>query len=135
VNAAGKQRFHREVLTEPGRNLTSFRLKEAWMAKAVDADEKKVVKKDEKKEIKPAPKAPTTRRAASQDKPNFFQRTYLSLRKWFTETIGELRKVHWPTREEAFFLTRIVIVVVVIMSIILGGLDFIFSKAIELIIQ
>jgi preprotein translocase subunit SecE len=101
----------------------------------VNADDKAVKTDNNKKESKPSAKAPATRRAASQDKPNFFQKTYLAIRKYFTETIGELRKVHWPTREEALFLTRIVIIVVVIMSILLGSLDFLFSKAIGMLIQ
>ena len=60
----------------------------------------------------------------------------MALRKYvFKETIGELRKVHWPTREEALFLTRIVIVVIVIMSLRLGRLDLFFRKELALLIQ
>jgi preprotein translocase subunit SecE len=105
------------------------------MAKTEKTQEKSVVTTDNKKETKSSAKAPATRRAASQEKPNFFQKAYLAIRKYFNETIGELRKVNWPTREEALFLTRIVLIVVVIMSIILGGLDFLFSRGIALLIQ
>ena len=51
-----------------------------------------------------------------------------AIRRYFNETIGELRKVSWPTRKEATNLTIVVIVVTVFMSILLGGLDFIYSK-------
>ncbi len=50
--------------------------------------------------------------------------------RWWRETVGELRKVTWPTRQEAWHLTRIVIVVMMIMSAFLFILDFVFSKLI-----
>lgn len=48
------------------------------------------------------------------------------LRLFYRETMGELKKVSWPTREEAIALTRVVIIVMVIMAIVLGGLDAAF---------
>ena len=42
---------------------------------------------------------------------------------FFRETIGELRKVSWPTRREALQLTGLVIVVMVVVGIILGTTD------------
>lgn len=36
------------------------------------------------------------------------------------ETVGELRKVSWPTRQEAWQMTLIVLAVLVIMAIFLG---------------
>jgi preprotein translocase subunit SecE len=104
------------------------------MAKTETVEEKKNPKK-ELKEAKAAPKPAPSRRASNQEKPNFFIKTYNAIRKYFQETIGELRKVHWPTRDEALFLTKIVVVVIVIMSVILGGLDYLFSKGIALLIQ
>ncbi len=50
--------------------------------------------------------------------------------RWWRETVGELRKVTWPTRQEAWHLTRIVIIVMMIMSALLFVLDFVFSKII-----
>ena len=52
------------------------------------------------------------------------------IKRWWKETIGELRKVNWPTPKQAWRLTKIVIVVIIIMGILLGGLDFIFTKLI-----
>jgi preprotein translocase subunit SecE len=43
--------------------------------------------------------------------------------RFYRETSGELRKVSWPTRQEAWHLTKIVLVVLVIMAIYLGSLD------------
>ncbi len=45
------------------------------------------------------------------------------LQRWFRETRGELRKVVWPTREEAIRLTRVVILLSLAMGMVLGLLD------------
>ena len=50
--------------------------------------------------------------------------------RWFRETVGELRKVNWPTTQETWNLTKIVLLVMLVMAAILGLLDFIFSKVI-----
>ena len=50
------------------------------------------------------------------------------LQRYFRETIGELRKVTWPTRQEAINLTIIVLIVTFAMSALLGVLDFLFSQ-------
>ncbi len=51
--------------------------------------------------------------------------------KWWNETVGELRKVVWPTREEAWRMTKIVLVVVFGMAAFLGVVDFAFSELIS----
>jgi len=50
------------------------------------------------------------------------------------ETVGELRKVSWPTRQEATQLTVLVLAVVLVSSAILGLLDLLFQRAIGAII-
>ena len=57
-----------------------------------------------------------------------------AIQRWWRETIGELRKVVWPTPPEAWRLTKIVIIVIVVVGAFLGLLDFVFSKIIELIV-
>ena len=54
-----------------------------------------------------------------------------AITKWWRETVGELRKVTWPTPIEAWRLTKIVIVVMITMSAILGILDFAFTRLIS----
>ncbi|NMB55951.1 MAG: preprotein translocase subunit SecE [Leptolinea sp.] len=49
--------------------------------------------------------------------------------------MGELRKVTWPTRQEAWRLTKIVVLVMIAMSTLLGILDFVFSSLIKLILS
>ena len=56
------------------------------------------------------------------------------IQKWWRETVGELRKVTWPTKEEALKMTKIVIVVVLLTAVFLGLVDFIFSRLIGLLL-
>jgi preprotein translocase subunit SecE len=51
------------------------------------------------------------------------------------ETYAELKKVVWPTRQEIIRLTLIVIFISVIMGIYIGGLDWLFAKAMELVLK
>ena len=50
------------------------------------------------------------------------------------ETIAELRKVVWPTRQEATYLTTIVIVVTVAVAITLWVIDVGFSEVMNVIL-
>jgi preprotein translocase subunit SecE len=52
------------------------------------------------------------------------------IRLWWRETVGELRKVTWPTLPDAWKLTRVVLIVMGAMSLLLGLLDFLFSRMI-----
>ena len=54
--------------------------------------------------------------------------------RFWRETIGELRKVAWPTPPDAWRLTKIVLVVMGLMAILLGVLDFVFSALMGLIL-
>jgi preprotein translocase subunit SecE len=42
---------------------------------------------------------------------------------FFRETTGELRKVSWPTWPEAWQLTKLVLLVMVVMGLILSATD------------
>ena len=50
-----------------------------------------------------------------------------AITRYFRETWAELKKVRWPTRQEAQNLTLIVLGVTIGMAIILGLLDVFFS--------
>ncbi len=58
-----------------------------------------------------------------------------AIQRYYSETRGELRKVTWPTRQEATNLTMITIAVVTVMSIFLGTLDYIFTRLFALILS
>jgi preprotein translocase subunit SecE len=55
-----------------------------------------------------------------------------AIQRFFRESVGELRKVSWPTRQEATNLTLIVLVVMAFMGIFLGLTDLIFSRLLNL---
>jgi preprotein translocase subunit SecE len=55
--------------------------------------------------------------------------------RYLRETRTELRKVHWPTRQEAWSLTQIVLIVTVSTALFLGMLDYLFSMELKGIIS
>jgi len=54
--------------------------------------------------------------------------------KFFSEVIAELRKVSWLSRQELIRLGLMVIVVTVAAGIVLGLVDYGFSKLIEVVL-
>ncbi len=46
---------------------------------------------------------------------------------WIKDIISELKKVQWPTREEAWHLTWVVVLVSLVVGVALGGLDQAFG--------
>lgn len=57
-----------------------------------------------------------------------------AIQRFFRETVGELRKVSWPTRREAINLTRIVLIVIAVLGAFFGILDILFSQFFALIL-
>lgn len=57
-----------------------------------------------------------------------------AIQRWWRETLGEMRKVSWPTPQDAWRLTKIVLMVMAGMSFVLGILDFVFSKLVTLLL-
>ena len=55
--------------------------------------------------------------------------------RWWRETIGELRKVTWPSRKEASQTTKIVLIVMVLIGSLLAVLDSGFTRLIALILS
>jgi preprotein translocase subunit SecE len=55
--------------------------------------------------------------------------------KYFKETRAELRKVTWPTTEEAKNLTFIIVMVTIAMAIFLGTSDYVFQTVVGGIIR
>jgi len=55
--------------------------------------------------------------------------------RYLKETRAELRKVSWPTRQQATNLTLIVLAVTVAMAIFLGAVDLIFAEIIRWLIS
>jgi preprotein translocase subunit SecE len=55
--------------------------------------------------------------------------------RYLKETRAELRKVSWPTREQARNLTLIVLAVTIVMAIFLGAVDLVFAALIRLLVS
>jgi preprotein translocase subunit SecE len=55
-------------------------------------------------------------------------------REFFSESLFELRKVVWPTRQETRKTTVVILIVVVIVSLILSFFDLIISWLIRLLL-
>ena len=71
---------------------------------------------------------PDKKKKSTAKKPN-------AIVRWWRETLGELRKVTWPTPLEAWQLTKVVVVVMIGMSAILGILDFAFTRLISWVLS
>jgi preprotein translocase subunit SecE len=55
--------------------------------------------------------------------------------RYFKDTRAELAKVTWPTREEGFRLTSVVLIVTTVSAILLFAVDSIFSLIVALLLQ
>lgn len=53
---------------------------------------------------------------------------------FFSEVKLELAKVTWPTKDEVIRLTLVVIAISTIVGIYVGGVDYLFTKILELVI-
>lgn len=51
------------------------------------------------------------------------------------ETYDELQKVKWPTRNEITRLTIVVIFISAAISLYIGGIDFILTKIMEVLLK
>ena len=58
-----------------------------------------------------------------------------SIVSFFSEVRSELLKVTWPKRDEVIKLTIIVLLVSVVVGAYVGGLDYLFTKALEIIVS
>ena len=57
------------------------------------------------------------------------------IKAFFKEAWFELKKVNWPSRKETIRYTLIVIVVLTIVALYLGGIDFLFTRVLNKLIQ
>ncbi len=78
-----------------------------------------------------SPKA--TRRAAPS--PTAPREPRTKPREFVREVNAELRKVAWPSRTETLNLSGIVLVFLIVMTLLIAGLDWTFTKAVLWIIN
>lgn len=53
--------------------------------------------------------------------------------KFVKECAGELRKVTWPKRSDVLSSTKVVFISTIVVAIILGLLDWLFTKGLMLV--
>lgn len=92
------------------------------MANQEAAERETVPQEVIKKERKPAPPA------EKDNKTSGVAEAIEPVREYFRDTAGELRKVHWPSRLEARNLTVVVLVTLVVTSLLLGAMDYLFER-------
>lgn len=88
------------------------------------------------KKSKEAPKnAPAKAKATSPSKtPAAKGQTGDNIKKFFKGAWAELKKVHWPSRQELINYTLVVLVTVIIISAIIFAVDSLLSKVLDIII-
>jgi preprotein translocase subunit SecE len=50
------------------------------------------------------------------------------------DAYAELRKAHWPTREQTIRLTGLVVAISLLMAMLLGLADFVFSELFDIVV-
>jgi preprotein translocase subunit SecE len=53
--------------------------------------------------------------------------------QFFKDSIGELRKVVWPSRDDVISSTKVVIISTIMIALFLGGVDWVIYQGIKLI--
>jgi preprotein translocase subunit SecE len=57
------------------------------------------------------------------------------LTKYFRDTAAEMKQVSWPTQQQAAFYSLLVIVISTIVALYVGAFDYIFSQAINFVVN
>ncbi len=57
------------------------------------------------------------------------------IKNYYQDTRAELKRVVWPTRQEALRLTLLVVAVTVALGVALGIVDFMFEKLVLLLVR
>ncbi|MCX6512890.1 MAG: preprotein translocase subunit SecE [Actinobacteria bacterium] len=74
--------------------------------------------------------SPSTRRAQTVAAQRRTPKARTGIRQFFREVREEMRQVAWPTRSELINYTTIVVTVLVIMTALIFGLNFVFGKVV-----
>ena len=89
-------------------------------------------------EIEVAPRvkeAPTPGRRQKERSRNVIARAFRPLTTYLQETMVELRKVTWPTREDAMRLSGIVLATTVVSAVVLGFYNYLLTLGLELLLR
>lgn len=53
--------------------------------------------------------------------------------QFIKECVGEMKRVTWPSRSEVFSSIRVVLISTIVMAVVLGLLDYLFTQGLRLI--
>ena len=67
------------------------------------------------------PEVPESERSAYRSKLD-------QIKRWFQDTLAELKKVTWPDRETTKNLTMVVVAISVVLGALLGALDWVMQQ-------
>lgn len=67
----------------------------------------------------------------TEKKPNFFKRTGAKIAKFWRDYGSEMKKVVWMPWKDVRKNTVLVVIAVIVISVVIGLLDFGFDKAIR----
>jgi preprotein translocase subunit SecE len=56
------------------------------------------------------------------------------IQRFYRDTRSELRKVVWPTREQAINLTVLVVAASIAVGVLLGGFDLLFAELFKVLL-
>ncbi|MFZ5437662.1 MAG: preprotein translocase subunit SecE [Patescibacteria group bacterium] len=57
------------------------------------------------------------------------------LLQYFREVIQEIKKVSWPTKEQTYNKTFLVVVVSLVAALYIGGLDYVFARLMAIVLR
>ncbi len=99
---------------------------------AMNREQKRRLQKEGQLDAEGNPTGGTRRQAPS---PNAPREARTTPREFVTEVNAEMRKVAWPSRNETWSLSVIVFIFLVIMTALIAGFDYGFSKSVLFIIN
>ena len=60
---------------------------------------------------------------------------FINIGSFFEEVKTEMKKVNWPTKKETIKNTTAVLGISFVVAVFLGGLDFVFTKILNIFIR
>ena len=71
------------------------------------------------------------KKIVADKKPNIFVRAWKRICKFFTDVVGEMKKVVWTPKEELKKNTKVVLVTIIAVAVAIAIVDFLFSWSIN----
>lgn len=73
--------------------------------------------------------------AIKAEKPKGFSAFLKKTGKFFRDCKGEMKKIVWPTKEAVFKNFGVVLVVILVATVFVSGIDFLFLNLLKLVMN